>query len=62
MSAAFAVSSWIEAWTGWSIREFVRIARRYCTIEIQAGPRTITAASLLADDLRRVLETIGRAS
>lgn len=28
VSAALAVSRWLEAWTGWSIREFVRTARR----------------------------------
>ena len=53
---ALAVSRWIEAQTGWSIRKFVRIARRYRTIEIQAGPRTITAADPLPDDLRRALD------
>lgn len=42
--AALAVSRWIEARTGWSIRKFIRTARRYRTIEIQAGPHTITAA------------------
>jgi hypothetical protein len=36
--AALAVSRWIEDRTGWSIRKFVRTARRYRTIEIQAGP------------------------
>ena len=35
--AALAVSRWIEAQTGWSIRKFVKTARRYRTIEIQAG-------------------------
>ncbi len=35
--AALAVSRWIEDRTGWSIRKFVRTARRYRTIEIQAG-------------------------
>src|SRR4029079_535196 len=39
--AALAVSRWIEAQTGWSIRKFVRTTRRYRTIEIQAGPHTI---------------------
>jgi hypothetical protein len=38
VSAALAVSRWIEAWTGWSIGEFVRTARRYRTVEILAGP------------------------
>jgi hypothetical protein len=41
---ALAVSRWIEARTGWSIRKFIRNARRYCTVEIQAGAHTITAA------------------
>jgi hypothetical protein len=49
VSAALAVSRWIEAWTGWSIRKFVRTARRYRTIGIQAGPRIITAAYPLPD-------------
>jgi hypothetical protein len=43
--AALAVGRWIEAQTGWSIREFVKTARRYRTIEIQAGRQTITAAT-----------------
>jgi hypothetical protein len=42
--AALAVSRWIEARTGWSIKKFVRIARRYKTIQIQAGIHTFTAA------------------
>jgi hypothetical protein len=36
--AALAVSRWIEHATGWSIRKFVKTARRYRTIQIQAGP------------------------
>jgi transposase len=42
--AALAVGRWIEAQTGWSIRKFVKTARRDRTIEIQAGRQTITAA------------------
>jgi hypothetical protein len=42
--AALAVSRWIEARIGWSIRKFVRTARRYRTIQIQAGDHVITAA------------------
>jgi len=38
--AALAVSRWIEHQTGWSIRKFVKTARRYRTVEIQAGART----------------------
>jgi hypothetical protein len=56
--AALAVSRWIEARTGWSIRKFVRTARRYRTIEIQAGDHTITAADPLPGDIRQALETI----
>lgn len=56
--AALAVSRWIEQATGWSIKKFVRTARRYRTIEIQAGPRTLTAADPLPDDLRDALQAI----
>jgi transposase len=59
--AALAVSRWIEAQTGWSIRKFVKTARRYRTIEIQAGRHTITAADPLSDDLRQALEAITHA-
>jgi hypothetical protein len=41
--ATLAVGRWTEEVTGWSIRKFVRTARRYLTIEIQ-GPHTLTAA------------------
>src|SRR5215472_12161135 len=60
--AALAVSRWIERQTGWSIRKFVKTARRYRTIRIQAGPHTITAADPLADDLRDALHRIHRDS
>jgi hypothetical protein len=56
--AALAVSRWIEHQTGWSIRKFVKTARRYRTVQIQAGPHTITAADPLPDDLRQALEAI----
>jgi Transposase DDE domain len=56
--AALAVSRWIENATGWSIRKFVRTARRYRTIEIQAGEHTITAADPLPTDLSQAIETI----
>lgn len=35
--AAVAVSYWIETQTGWSIKKFVRTARRYRTVQIKAG-------------------------
>jgi len=56
--AALAVSRWIETRTGWSIRKFVRTTRRYRTIQIQAGTRTITAADPLPGDLRTALDQI----
>jgi hypothetical protein len=56
--AALAISRWIEHQTGWSIRKFVRTARRYRTIQIQAGEHTITAADPLPDDLRNALTAI----
>ena len=58
--AALAVSRWIETRTGWSIRKFVKTARRYRTIEIQAGRQTITAADPVPDDLRQALDAINR--
>lgn len=58
--AALAVSRWIEDTTGWSIKKFVRTARRYRTVEIQAGQHTITAADPLPDDLSNALEAIQR--
>jgi hypothetical protein len=60
--AALAVSRWIEHQTGWSIRKFVKTARRYRTIQIQAGTHTITAADTLPGDLRQTLEAITQAS
>jgi hypothetical protein len=60
--AALAVSRWIEAQSGWSIRRFVKTARRYRTIQIQAGPHAITAAAPILDDLRQALNAINSAS
>ncbi len=56
--AALAVSRWIEHQTGWSIRKFVKTARRYRTIQIQAGAHVITAADPLPDDLRHATQAI----
>jgi hypothetical protein len=60
--AALAVSRWIESQTGWSIRQFVRTARRYRVIEIQAGGYSITAADPLPSDVQEVLTKISNAS
>ena len=60
--AALAVSRWIENQTGWSIRKFVKTARQYRTIQIQAGSQTVTAADPVPDDLRDALTKINNAS
>jgi hypothetical protein len=56
--AALAVSRWIEHQTGWSIRKFVRTARRCKTIQIQAGPHIVTAADPPPADLQTALDQI----
>jgi hypothetical protein len=53
--AAMAVSHWLEVQTGWSIKKFVRTARRYRTVRIKAAGQTLTAADPLPDDLRGAL-------
>ena len=56
--AALAVSHWIEAQTGWSIKKFVRTARRYRTVTIQAGRQTLTAAEPPPAELAEALAKI----
>ncbi|MEV4102123.1 IS1634 family transposase [Nonomuraea sp. NPDC049649] len=56
--AALAVGRWIEARTGWSIRKFVRTARRCRTIRIRAGNHILTAADPLPAELRDALKQI----
>jgi len=56
--AALAVSRWIETTTGWSIRKFVRTARRYRTVQIRAGQHILTAEDPLPPDLRDALALI----
>jgi Transposase DDE domain len=58
--AALAVSRLIEDRTGWSIRKFVRTARRYRTVHIRAGQQLLTAEDPLPDDLREALALITR--
>jgi hypothetical protein len=53
--AAMAVSHYIEAQTGWSIKKFVRTTRRYRTVKIKVGNQTLTAADPLPDDLHAAL-------
>ena len=60
MLPGLAVSRWIEKTTGWSIRKFVRTARSYRAIQIQAGDHAVTAADPLPDELRQAIEAISR--
>ena len=53
--AALAVTRLIEDRTGWSIRRFVRTARRYRTIQIRAGQQILTAEDPLPTDLHTTL-------
>src|SRR5690242_11778356 len=48
----------IEDQTGWSIRKSGRTARRYRTVEIEAGRHIRTAADPLPDDLREAIAQI----
>jgi hypothetical protein len=60
--AALAVSRWIEHQTGWSVRKFVKTARRYRTIKIRAGDHLVTAADPLPDDPRQAIDAINGSS
>ena len=56
--AALAVSRLVEERTDWSIRRFVRTARRYRTVQIRAGQQILTAEDPLSADLREALASI----
>ena len=56
--AALAVSRLVEERTGWSVRKFVRTARRYRTVTIRAGQQLLTAEDPLPADLREALAAI----
>ena len=56
--AALAVTRLIEEQTGWSIKHFVRTARRYRTVEIRAGQKILTAEDPLPHDLSDALAVI----
>ena len=63
MFATLAVSKWIEDRTGWSIKRFACTARRYRTIETQAGNHIIIIIIIItaADPLPRDFhEALGR--
>jgi hypothetical protein len=56
--AALAVGRLIEQRVGWSIRRFVRTARRYRTVQIRAGLQILTAEDPRPADLREALQLI----
>ena len=56
--AALAITRLIEDRTGWSIKKFVRTARRYRTVQIRAGQHILTAEDPLPDELRDALALI----
>jgi len=56
--AALAVTRFVEHRTGWSIKKFVRTARRYRTVHIRAGQHILTAEDPLPPDLRDALALI----
>jgi hypothetical protein len=56
--AALAISRFVEDRTGWSIRKFVRTARRYRTVTIRVGQHLLTAEDPLPADLRDALAQI----
>lgn len=55
---AMAVGRWIEETTGWSIKKFVKTARRYRSIEIEVGDHVVTAADPLPAALATAIEAI----
>jgi transposase len=56
--AALAVSRLVEDRTGWSIRKFVRTARRFRAVHIRAGQHLLTAEDPIPTDLRDALALI----
>jgi transposase len=56
--AALAITRLVEDRTGWSIRKFVRTARRYRTVHIRAGNQILTAADPPPPELRDALALI----
>ena len=56
--AALAITRLIEDRTGWSIKKFIRTARRYRTVQIRTGKQILTATDPLPRDLRDALALI----
>jgi hypothetical protein len=58
--SALAVTHYVESKTGWSIKKFVRTARRYRSVDIRAGAHILTAEDPIPVDLRDALAVIAR--
>jgi len=58
--AALAASRWIEHQAGWSIRKFVKTARRYAPSRSRPATTSSPAADPLPADLRDALHKISR--
>lgn len=58
MFAALDITRFIEDRNGWSIKKFIRTARRYHTVRIRAGQHILTAEDPLPTDLRDALAQI----
>jgi Transposase DDE domain len=58
--AALAIGRLVEERTGWSIKRFVRTARRYRTVQIRAGTQLLTAEDPVPEDLRDALAKINQ--
>ena len=56
--AALAVTRYIEDRTGWSIKKFIRTARRYRTVQIRVGQHLVPAEQPLPAELRTALALI----
>jgi hypothetical protein len=56
--AALVASRWTEDQTGWSIRKFVKTARRCRTIKIQAGDHVVTAADPIPGQVRQAPDAV----
>jgi hypothetical protein len=59
--AALAVGRLVEQHAGWSIRRFVRTARRYRTVQIRTGQHLIVAADPIPADFQAALAKIQQA-
>jgi hypothetical protein len=58
VTAALAVSTWLEHQTGWTIKRLVKTLRRYRVNTIRIGNHTFGADPDLPDDIQNLINTI----